>query len=323
MAELVRVMHREDGREVFGLGDQAYPVVKLNELWDRIYAAFPQLEEVHDRDLPVASRVPACASTLRLVAHAWLDETACEWLLHLPNLQRLWCGFGFTSPKTPLTAAPLPFALTELCVHAIYGYRTQFQGLVKASSATLRSLDVSKWTALITDFSAMPALERLTLAFDDVSMAPSLMQKSLPTLQHLKTLVIRPPWDRPAGPLDIISRPEIVSLLPRTLERIDCDGMFSMEQCERLLGNGTTVRVLGVRDSVVSMQTIDPDAMATWTLSIRFSFSPRTPPPLGPGARKGASSGRPSPSCSADPEAGASGSADFAWIAKCAESFDV
>ncbi|BGP53592.1 hypothetical protein JCM8202v2_001151 [Rhodotorula sphaerocarpa] len=205
MAELVRVMHREDGREVFGLGDQAYPVVKLNELWDRIYAAFPQLEEVHDRDLPVPSRVPACASTLRLVAHAWLDETACEWLLHLPKLQRLWCGFGFTSPKTPLTAAPLPFALTELCVHAIYGYRTQFQELVKASSATLRSLDMSNWTALITDFSAMPALERLTLAFDNVSMTPSLLQKSLPTLQHLKTLVIRPPWDRPAGPLDIIS----------------------------------------------------------------------------------------------------------------------
>ncbi|BGP56398.1 hypothetical protein JCM8202_000322 [Rhodotorula sphaerocarpa] len=281
LANLVRAVYRGYSRERRSSVDTGYRVIELADLWDRIWTAFPQLEEMHEDSLDGDFPVPACAPTLRFVAEAWFGCSLLEWLSQLPELRRLWCSFDTDMDDTPFTTAPLPFSLTELRLIGLSGDQAPFLDLIRASRATLRSLDLHGALEIMPDcdFSGLPVLEHLVFdAYADhgqSSLAHELLlaRRSLPTLTRLKTLVIRQymPYFNTGGLFEIIAHPEIVPLLPRTLKRIDCDDTPSVEECERLFGHGSAVRVLGV--STALMQAIARGAGAQSGASFGSSSS--------------------------------------------------
>ncbi|GAA5873573.1 hypothetical protein JCM3774_000054 [Rhodotorula dairenensis] len=253
LALLVRAAHRVDGHEGFRPGDPNYETEDLGQIWDAVYAVFPRLEAVHDGFLVSPSTTPACISTLRTVSTPWLTSSVCDWLRQCPKLRSLHCSF--TSEDAPVFARPLPFSLDEIRLDDLYGCPSLFLDLVHSSRSTLRSLDLCGRLAILTDFSGLPALEKLTLSVcggqgkADPAHEQSLVRASLPTLTRLKTLVVvqHAAWRRLGGVFDVICHPEVVALLPKSLERIECDDEPTLEQCRSLFGAGTSVRVLGVR----------------------------------------------------------------------------
>ncbi|GAA5979830.1 hypothetical protein JCM10908_003060 [Rhodotorula pacifica] len=255
LAALVRVAHRVDGGETFKPGDPAYEVEEIGRIWDAVYAVLPKLEEVHDGFLapPLSSSLPPCTSSLRHVGTPWLTSDAWRWLSQCRKLRSLHCSF--TSEDSPSLPSPLPFSLEHIRLDDLYGNPTLFLGLLTSSRSTLRSLDLCGRLAILTDFSGLPALEKLTLSVcggqgkADPAHEQSLVRASLPTLMKLRTLVVvqHVSWRRAGGVFDVIAHPDIVALLPKSLERIECDDEPTLEDCQSLFGNGTSVRVLGVR----------------------------------------------------------------------------
>lgn len=253
LALLVRSAHRVDGSQWFRPGDKDYQTEDLGQIWDGVYAVFPRLEAVRDDFLVSPSKTPACTSTLRSVSTPWLTGKVCEWLRQCPKLRSLHCSF--TSEDAPAFPRPLPFSLDEIRLDDLYGCPSLFLDLLNSSRVTLRSLDLCGRLAILTDFSGLPALEKLRLSVcggqgrADPAHEQNLVRASLPTLTRLKTLVVvqHAAWRRPGGVFDVLCHPEIVARLPKTLERIECDDEPTLEQCKSLFAAGTSVRVLGVQ----------------------------------------------------------------------------
>lgn len=256
LARLVRHVSRDDCEDYFRPGDRAYPVIEPNALWDQILETFPQVESVYDHFSPTPSphRVPECTKTIQSVADVWINKSSWEWLSRCAKLRSLRCSFGSDEPIA--LPAPLPFQLDEIRLETLYGSPKPFLDLVDRSSATLRSLDLCGRLAIMTDFSHLPHLEKLTLSVcggqgkADPAREQSLVRASLPSLTRLRHLVIRQhfSWKRKGGVFEVIAHPDVVRLLPKTLVRIDAMDTPTVAQCKALFGAGTSVRVLGTQD---------------------------------------------------------------------------